>query len=276
MKALRRPSLWPAWFLRETLEWGMAVALFFALPWIHYRQALAPQLHPVQSLRAVLEREFDDLQSRQWEAWAGRAMARIQQLAAGKFPPVQEPAVEYPIPVPPVPATRSAESPAALEHRKSMSSVRAPASRENILLRVSGTGPEDIVWTAVNEFYAAPYLYGGEDRFGVDCSALVRQVFGRLDVALPRTAQEQFDSRLGVYVDLDDLRPGDLLFFHTRPKPYISHVGIYLGTGEFLHAPRSGRRVEIAPLDDFYRRRFVAGKRVLADPFEPFQRRRNG
>jgi len=90
-------------------------------------------------------------------------------------------------------------------------------------------------------------------------------------VGLPRTAQEQFDSHLGVYVGLGDLRPGDLVFFHTRTHPFISHVGIYLGKDEFLHAPRSGRRVEIALLRGFYRKRFVAGKRILGDPFADFR-----
>ena len=135
--------------------------------------------------------------------------------------------------------------------------------KKNVLLRVPGVGPEDVVWTAIDAFYHAPYEFGGEDDLGVDCSALVQQVFSRLDVELPRTAQRQFDSRIGVYVGLEDVRPGDLLFFHTRPHPYIGHVGIYAGNGAFLHAPRTGKRVEFQALNGFYRKRFVAAKRIL-------------
>ena len=145
--------------------------------------------------------------------------------------------------------------------------------KDHILLRVQGVGPDDVVWTALNDFYASPYLWGGNTNMGVDCSGLVKQVFHQVGVSLPRTAQTQFDSRLGVYVGLNNLKPGDLVFFHTRSKPYVSHVGIYIGNNEFVHAPRTGRRVEITPLTGYYRKRFIAGKRVIADPFDRFTRR---
>jgi cell wall-associated NlpC family hydrolase len=253
--------VWLIWLLQEMLGWGAAVLLLLALPWFHYRQVLEPQLGLVHQLQEVFEQEMQTLQSGDWEKWAREAMARIQQIGKKK-------GTEGGDKMGRAPSGRGmiAEKGIA-ETRTAVAAESGRSQRGNILLRVPGVGPEDVMWTAVDEFYAAPYLYGGEDRFGVDCSALVQEVFARLGVGLPRTAQEQFDSPLGVYVGWGDLRPGDLVFFHTRTHPFISHVGIYLGKDEFLHAPRSGRRVEKAPLSGFYRKRFVAGKRILSDPF---------
>ena len=255
--------LWASWLLRELVEWGAALLLVVGLSQGYYRHVLAERLEPVRQLRVSLDRELKALKRRDWEQWAGAATLEVQrlvdQLAPDEGPPMPPARPDWP----PDQTAVSAPKPVATARAAAV----PPQPRQGVLLRVDGVAPDDIVWTAVNQFYAAPYKWGGEDQFGIDCSALVQAVFGQLGLALPRTAREQFDSRLGVYVGLEDLRPGDLLFFHTRPKPYISHVGIYLGQGQFLHAPRSGQRVEMALLDDFYRRRFVAGKRVLADPF---------
>ncbi|MBT4503290.1 MAG: C40 family peptidase [Gemmatimonadetes bacterium] len=260
-----RGLVWSTWLLQETVEWGAAAVLLLALPWLHYRQVLEPELGIVHQLQEAFEQEVQTLQSGDWEKWAGEAMARIQHTGKERGIEGGE-------------KMERALSGSGMAVEKGSSTTRVTAAaesarpqRRNILLRVPGAGPEDVMWTAIDEYYAAPYLYGGENRFGVDCSALVQGVFAQLGVGLPRTAQEQFDSHLGVYVGLGDLRPGDLVFFHTRTHPFISHVGIYLGKDEFLHAPRSGRRVEIALLRGFYRKRFVAGKRILGDPFADFR-----
>ncbi|NKB68519.1 MAG: hypothetical protein GKR89_15770 [Candidatus Latescibacteria bacterium] len=255
--------LWASWLVREMVEWGAALLLVLGLSEGYYHHVLAQRLQPVEQLRAVLDREMRGLQGPDWERWAGAATVQVQrlvaQLAVEKVPVASEKAsAPAAVPVqaaPPVPVVTA------------LAPVHPPPPRRGVLLRVDGVAPDDIVWTAVNQFYAAPYQWGGEDQFGIDCSALVQAVFRQCGVELPRTAAGQFNSRLGVYVGLEDLRPGDLLFFHTRPKPYISHVGIYLGEGQFLHAPRRGQRVEMAFLNDFYQRRFVAGKRLLAAPF---------
>jgi len=99
-------------------------------------------------------------------------------------------------------------------------------------------------------FIGVPYRYGGRTPAGFDCSGLVWYVYQSLGVAVPRTAAEQRVAAAGV--PLDQLQPGDLVFFYTP----VDHVGIYLGGGEFVHAPAAGKRVERVRLDSPY---FILG-----------------
>ena len=106
------------------------------------------------------------------------------------------------------------------------------------------------------------YKWGGNTpETGLDCSGLVRYVFQQVTgVTLPRTARDM--SRLGTEVVVGDLQPGDLVFFNTRRFAF-SHVGIYLGDNQFVHAPRRGREVEVATLDSsFWRHRFDGARRM--------------
>lgn len=95
------------------------------------------------------------------------------------------------------------------------------------------------------------YRYGGSSpATGFDCSGLVAHVFKvGYGISLPRTAQGQ--SRVGTPVPEDELQPGDLVFYNTQHRPY-SHVGIYLGDGRFVHAPKTGAAVRIEKLDNVY------------------------
>jgi len=86
-----------------------------------------------------------------------------------------------------------------------------------------------------------PYRYGGSAPGGFDCSGLVAYVYGRLGIVLPHNAAAQY--RYGRPVDRAHLRPGDLVFFDG-----LGHVGLYIGHGRMIHAPRTGERVEIASL----------------------------
>lgn len=103
-----------------------------------------------------------------------------------------------------------------------------------------------------------PYVYGGRTSRGFDCSGLVQFAWSHAGTKIPRTTTEQWRqlSRVGG----GELRVGDLLFFRIDGR--VSHVGIYLGDGRFVHAPSSGREVTVARLDsEFYRRAFVGGAR---------------
>jgi cell wall-associated NlpC family hydrolase len=107
------------------------------------------------------------------------------------------------------------------------------------------------------------YRYGGTSpETGLDCSGLVRYVFQQVTgVTLPRTAKEM--SRVGDQVALDELKPGDLVFFNTRRFAF-SHVGIYLGDNRFIHAPSRGREVEVATFDkSFWQQRFNGARRLV-------------
>lgn len=112
----------------------------------------------------------------------------------------------------------------------------------------------------------APYRYGGTDPTrGFDCSGLVFYAHAQQGVAVPRTAAEQFAA--ASRIDLDDLEPGDLVFYRLVPRLRdVTHVGIYVGQGRFVHAPQSGKRVGEARLDDPYWRERYAGAGRLYPP----------
>jgi len=104
-----------------------------------------------------------------------------------------------------------------------------------------------------------PYRFGGSSRRGMDCSGLVQYVYRKVGVAVPRTVAEQH--RHAFPVSLNALQPGDLLFFRLNGRR-VSHVGLYLGEGRFIHAPSTGKRVSIARLNDlFWSRRLVGAGR---------------
>ncbi len=87
-----------------------------------------------------------------------------------------------------------------------------------------------------------PYLWGGDGPDSFDCSGLTQQAWARAGVSLPHNAAMQ--SRLGRRVSANELQPGDLVFYHSP----ISHMGMYLGSGLMIHAPRTGDVVKISPV----------------------------
>ncbi len=95
------------------------------------------------------------------------------------------------------------------------------------------------------------YKYGGNSHAtGFDCSGLVAHVFREgYGIRLPRTSMDQ--SQAGRPVSSEELKPGDLVFYNTLNRPF-SHVGIYLGEGRFIHAPRTGVAVRIESLKSAY------------------------
>ena len=107
-----------------------------------------------------------------------------------------------------------------------------------------------------------PYRYGGADLDGFDCSGLVFFIHRDLGIVVPRTAAEQYS--VSTPVNVRKLAPGDLLFFRTSKRKRVSHVAIYAGGGRFVHAPQSGRNIEIRALDDgYYGPRLVGAGRLL-------------
>jgi cell wall-associated NlpC family hydrolase len=104
------------------------------------------------------------------------------------------------------------------------------------------------------------YRWGGTSRGGFDCSGFTRYLMARnLGVTLPHSAHAQ--AHYGQKVSLNELKEGDLVFFQTYRRG-ISHVGLYIGDNRFIHAPRTGRSVEVESLTGYYRRRFVTARRL--------------
>ena len=87
-----------------------------------------------------------------------------------------------------------------------------------------------------------PYVWGGSGPNGFDCSGLTSYAYRAVGVSLPHSSRAQ--SQMGQAVSRDQLQPGDLVFFYSP----VSHVGIYIGNGQMVHAPTSGDVVKVAPL----------------------------
>lgn len=111
-------------------------------------------------------------------------------------------------------------------------------------------------------FVGIPYLWGGNTVVdGMDCSGFVRAVYNLCGVNIPRTSAEQF--KLGRSVGLDDLVDGDLVFFGSADDK-ITHVGIFVGSNRFVHAPRRGDEIKISPLQGSgYFKKYVGARRYF-------------
>jgi cell wall-associated NlpC family hydrolase len=134
-----------------------------------------------------------------------------------------------------------------------------------ILVRQVRDSASDLVISAMN-FLGVPYRRGGSSpEQGFDCSGFTRHIFERtLGLALPHRADQQAHDPGLARVARDELRPGDLVFFNTMRRAF-SHVGIYIGDGKFIHAPRTGAQVRVENMQAAYwSRRFNGARR--ADP----------
>ena len=113
------------------------------------------------------------------------------------------------------------------------------------------------------------YKYGGKSpETGFDCSGFVRYVFQQAaNLTLPHGARAI--SQLGQSIPVDQLQPGDLVFFNTL-KSAFSHVGIYLGDGKFIHAPSSGGGIHVVDMNDnYWAKRFNGARRMPATEEQP-------
>ncbi len=108
-------------------------------------------------------------------------------------------------------------------------------------------------------FLGVPYVFGGTTTSGFDCSGFVQHVFGMLGVAVPRTADAQYDAGKRA---VGGPHAGDLVFFDTYGG--VSHVGIYLGGGKFVHASSSHGVMVSRLSESYWAARYVGAKRLIA------------
>ena len=106
------------------------------------------------------------------------------------------------------------------------------------------------------------YRFGGTSvNSGFDCSGFMQHIFRKtMQINLPRTSAEQ--AKMGVAVSRSELQPGDMVFFSTS-RGRISHVGLYIGNNRFIHAPRTGKSIEITSLGNkYWNSKYVTARRV--------------
>lgn len=121
----------------------------------------------------------------------------------------------------------------------------------------------DLVLSAMN-FLGVRYTRGGNSvENGFDCSGFTRHIFEMsVGLVLPRRADEQARDNSLLAIRREELKPGDLVFFNTMKRTF-SHVGIYVGEGKFIHAPRTGSAVRVEDMrDSYWAKRFTGARRA--------------
>lgn len=123
--------------------------------------------------------------------------------------------------------------------------------------------PGEAVVELCKQYLGVPYVYGGMSPSGFDCSGLVKYCYSLMGVNLNRVACDQ--ALNGIAVSVDAMLPGDIICFSSDiGGSYIGHVGIYVGNGYFIHAPRTGKNVEIVPLSNtYYKQRVNTVRRIF-------------
>ena len=124
---------------------------------------------------------------------------------------------------------------------------------------------KDDVEVSAKNLLGKPYVWGATGPNKFDCSGFTQKVFRTAGIKIPRNSRAQ--AKVGKYIAYDKLRRGDMVFFDTnRKRPgYVTHVGIYLSKGKFIHASSGGKRVIISSFikSNYYKKRFVLGRRII-------------
>ena len=145
----------------------------------------------------------------------------------------------------------------------------AQSEAKEIVRQVRDTASE-LVLSAMN-FLGVPYRRGGSSPTqGFDCSGFTRHIFeASIGLVLPRRADEQARLAGLATVAREELKPGDLVFFNTMRRAF-SHVGIYVGEGKFIHAPRTGGEVRVEDMRQAYwAKRFNGARRAEVEATSP-------
>ena len=164
-------------------------------------------------------------------------------------------------------ARLAAEAQARLQAQLNASHQAFEASQRQDVVGASAVTPDQTISVAppsqyggvvgiAMDYLGTPYVWGGAAPGGFDCSGFVMFVYSQVGVSLPHHAASQYN--YGVPVSRDALEPGDLVFFDG-----LGHVGIYIGSGQFVHAPHTGDVVKISSLSDsWYAATYVGARRI--------------
>ena len=124
----------------------------------------------------------------------------------------------------------------------------------------------DDVESAAKNLLGTPYVWGATGPNKFDCSGFTQKVFCKAGIKIPRNSRAQ--AKVGEYISYKKLKRGDMVFFATNKKnpKRVTHVGIYLSHGQFIHASSGGKKVIISSLvkSIYYKKHFVLGRRIIA------------
>lgn len=167
---------------------------------------------------------------------------------------------------PPAPSVKPKTS-ASPQTAQSTTAKRAArtteSSRSQTTSRITSSGAAASTAALVNtgkQYIGVKYVWGGTTPSGFDCSGYVQYVFARHGISLPRIARDQY--RTGKAVAFNNLQPADLVFFSLDGDKTADHVGIYLGSGQFIHAS-SSKGVIVSSFSSYWRPKYLGAKRVL-------------
>jgi cell wall-associated NlpC family hydrolase len=205
----------------------------------HLLASIHETIRTLQAQQAARERRLAALArariAREVAAARARAAAQAvqpQPTAALPTPP-QAPAADPQPAAPQAPASSPAPAPAPAPAPTTHATAASIAAR----------------------YLGVPYVWGGASPSGFDCSGLVMYVYAQLGISLPHYTVSQWDATTPIPVS--DLEPGDLVFFDG-----LSHVGIYIGNGQFIHAPHTGTVVQIGTLAGYWSAHLDGARRV--------------
>lgn len=140
--------------------------------------------------------------------------------------------------------------------------VKSMTSRGDSTTTTSSSSIGEQIVAYAKQFLGTPYVYGGNGPNCFDCSGFTKYVYAHFGVTLNRTATDQLAN--GTAVSKSQLQPGDLVFFRANTTKPVSHVGIYIGGGQFIHASTNTYSVQIDNLDSgYYSRVYVYGRHIM-------------
>lgn len=166
--------------------------------------------------------------------------------------------------------TTSSTSTVKTANLTSVKTIKAPITKaasdtkllpESMLSRgTSSSSKASAIVSTAYSLLGKPYVYGAAGPNAFDCSGFTKYVYGKSGISLNRTTYQQVTQ--GSVVSKSNLQPGDLVFFNTMGS--ISHVGIYVGGGDFIHAPRTGKPVMVSSLNSsYYQSTYATARRII-------------
>ena len=186
------------------------------------------------------------------------AQARIKRQVALAQQRAATEALAAPTPLPAAPSapdTDAVSGPAASNTSQAPTPASAPTpTPAPVLAAPTGAGHPEAASIAAR-YLGIPYAWGGESPTGFDCSGLVSYVYAQLGIPLPHYTVAQWNATTAI--STAELAPGDLVFFDG-----LSHVGIYIGDGQFIHAPHTGTVVQIGTLSGYWAAHLDGARRV--------------